>query len=522
MARPVLAPASARHGLSRTIDEMLNPPAPNPLSPADLSGVSLPRLADFRRGDKSSLISHVVVRGFVRLVDFTLIALAGFAAAALYPGQGAIAAKPLYVPAIGLTALLTMAIFEVLDLYSSRSFPSLFKQAPRLLLGWASAFGVLASAVFFMKAGHELSRVWLVLWFAAGAPTLALHRLVLSRLVRHWARTGQLYRRAVIYGSGPITEDLIRQLECGAATDIRITGIFDERMDERSRPCIQGYPRVGNIDDLLALGRELRIDLVIVALPISAEDRLKRVAGRVSILPADIKLPARATQIHFAPRVYSHVGSVAMIDLYDKPISDWGVVAKWLFDKAIGVLALLMLAPLMAAIAVLIKLDSPGPVLFRQKRYGFNNELIEIFKFRSMYVADCDADAATLVTKDDPRVTRVGRVLRRSSLDELPQLLNVLSGELSLVGPRPHALAAKAANRRYDEVVDGYFVRHKVKPGITGWAQIHGWRGETDTPEKIQKRVEHDLYYIDNWSLLLDIYILLATPLSLLRSKNAY
>jgi Undecaprenyl-phosphate glucose phosphotransferase len=270
------------------------------------------------------------------------------------------------------------------------------------------------------------------------------------------------------------------------------------------------------------LSRAMRVDLVIVALPVAAEERLTNVVGRISVLPTDVKLPARATQIHFSRRIYSHVGSVAMIDLYDKPIADWGIVLKWMFDKSIGLIALLLFAPLMAAVAILIKLDSPGPVLFRQKRYGFNNELIEIYKFRSMHVDSADATAAKLVTRDDPRVTRVGRILRKSSVDELPQLFNVIRGDLSLVGPRPHALAAKAADRRYDEVVVGYFARHKVKPGITGWAQVNGWRGETDTPEKIQKRVEHDLHYIENWSLFLDIYILLRTPMALLRPKNAY
>jgi lipopolysaccharide/colanic/teichoic acid biosynthesis glycosyltransferase len=161
-------------------------------------------------------------------------------------------------------------------------------------------------------------------------------------------------------------------------------------------------------------------------------------------------------------------------------------------------------------------------VFFKQKRYGFNNELIEVFKFRSMYVDRCDATASKLVTKDDPRVTRVGRFIRKTSLDELPQLFNVIRGNLSLVGPRPHAVQAKAAGHLYDEVVDGYFARHKVKPGITGWAQIHGWRGETDTEEKILKRIEHDLYYIENWSVFLDLYILLKTPLSLLNTESAY
>lgn len=176
----------------------------------------------------------------------------------------------------------------------------------------------------------------------------------------------------------------------------------------------------------------------------------------------------------------------------------------------------------MAAIAIAIRMESRGPILFRQKRYGFNNELIEVLNFRSMYTDMCDATASKLVTKDDPRVTPIGRFIRKTSIDELPQLFNILSGELSLVGPRPHAVHAKAADRLYDEAVEGYFARHRVKPGITRWAQINGWRSETDTAEKIEKRVEYDLYYIENWSLIFDLFILARTPLALLKSENAY
>jgi exopolysaccharide biosynthesis polyprenyl glycosylphosphotransferase len=196
---------------------------------------------------------------------------------------------------------------------------------------------------------------------------------------------------------------------------------------------------------------------------------------------------------------------------------------KWLFDKIVGTLALICLSPLMLLIALAVKLESKGPILFKQRRYGFNNELIEVYKFRSLYTEHADATAKNQVSKNDPRVTRVGRFIRKTSLDELPQLFNVVFfGNLSLVGPRPHAVNAKAAEHLYDEAVDGYFARHRVKPGITGWAQIHGWRGETDSQEKIQRRVEHDLFYIENWSLLLDITILLRTPLAVLHMNNAY
>jgi Undecaprenyl-phosphate glucose phosphotransferase len=262
---------------------------------------------------------------------------------------------------------------------------------------------------------------------------------------------------------------------------------------------------------------------VIFSMPISAEARILQMLKKLWVLPVDIRLAAHSAKLRFRPRAYSYIGNVPVLDVFDKPITDWDVVMKWLFDKVVGSFILLATAPIMLLTALAIKLDSRGPVFFKQKRYGFNNELIEVYKFRSMYVDQCDATASKLVQKGDPRVTRVGRFIRKASLDELPQLFNVvLKGNLSLVGPRPHAVHAKADNRLYDEAVDGYFARHRVKPGITGWAQINGWRGETDTHEKIQRRVEHDLYYIENWSVLFDLHILAMTPIVLARTEHAY
>jgi len=203
-------------------------------------------------------------------------------------------------------------------------------------------------------------------------------------------------------------------------------------------------------------------------------------------------------------------------------LSGWNTFAKAVIDFLLGSIFTLAALPLMGVIAVCIKLESNGSVFFVQQRYGFKNQLIEILKFRTMYAEDADPDASQLTTRNDPRVTKVGAVLRRWSLDELPQLLNVLSGEMSVVGPRPHAVRAKAGGRLYEEVVAEYAVRHKVKPGITGWAQVNGWRGNTDTEETIIKRVEHDLHYIENWSLLFDLKILMLTIRSIISGKNSY
>ena len=264
------------------------------------------------------------------------------------------------------------------------------------------------------------------------------------------------------------------------------------------------------------------VDLLIVTVPVRAEERLMQILQKLFTLQADIRVSALNSKLRLNSRAYSYIGRVPMLAVMDKPLSDWDRVLKNMEDRIIGALLLVLVSPVMALTAVAIRLNSKGPVFFRQKRYGFNNELIEVYKFRSMYVDRQDATASKLVTRDDPRVTRVGRFIRRTSLDELPQLINVVRGQMSLVGPRPHATGAKADRDLYENVAQGYFARHRMKPGVTGWAQINGWRGETDTHEKLLRRVEHDLYYIDNWSMLFDLYIIVMTPFSLVTGKNAY
>ena len=464
----------------------------------------------------------VVVAGIARFIEFCLIAAIGFAIYAIYvlPNNNFGWHYPLAISGVAAASVLA---FQTAGIYRMQSFRSGVSQYARLIAAWLIVFLLLSAAIFLGKWQDEFSRVWMLSFFSIGFVALSGFRMVLFGMIRHWAREGRLTRRTVIVGGGELGETLIRQFKEQRGCDVRIIGLFDDRSDERSPTTIGGQRKLGTVDDLVEFARRTRIDLVIFSLPISAETRILQMLQKLWVLPVDIRLAAHTNKLQFQRRAYSYLGSVPVLDVFDRPIADWDVVMKWLFDKIVGGLILLAAAPVMALVALAVKLDSRGPALFKQKRYGFNNELIEVYKFRSMYVDMTDADASKLVTKGDPRVTRVGRFIRKTSLDELPQLLNVvLKGNLSLVGPRPHAVNAQAAQRRYDEAVDGYFARHRMKPGITGWAQVNGWRGETDTAEKIQARVEHDLFYIENWSLLFDLYILARTPFALLSTENAY
>ncbi|MEL7544068.1 MAG: undecaprenyl-phosphate glucose phosphotransferase [Pseudomonadota bacterium] len=478
--------------------------------------------ADLSEISRLSHISPEVMSGIIRLAEFSVTFFVGLLIAITYVPDLTPDAAALYSVACALAGLLTIAMFQGFRLYRVSAYAHIPRQLPRLVSAWCLVFAALAATAFFMKLGATFSRVWFVSWFLLGGAAILTVRIAVANLVRRWGREGRLNRYAVIVGGGDGGENLLGQLEQMPDTDIRVCGVFDDRGSDRVGTATAGYPLLGTLDDLLGFARKSRVDLLIVTLPITAEDRLMQIFRKLWVLPVDVRLAAHTNALKFRPKAYSFIGRIPVIDVSDRPLSDWDFVVKTVFDKCVTLGALVLTAPIMIATAIAIKLTSKGPVLFKQKRFGFNNELVEIYKFRSMYTDMSDRDASKLVTRDDPRVTPVGRFIRKTSIDELPQLFNVLTGQLSLVGPRPHATQAKAADELYPDVVDGYFARHKVKPGITGWAQINGWRGETDTREKIEKRVEHDLYYIENWSILFDIFILAKTPFSLLGNKNAY
>ena len=368
----------------------------------------------------------------------------------------------------------------------------------------------------------EMVHSWLFLWMIVLPVYFGLSRGAVALWALPRARQGRFRKRIAIVGGGKAAEEALALLETSHDVDLEIVGLFDDRDDNRSPQSIRKYHKIGRIEELASYARNQRVDLIIVAIPLSAENRLLTILRRLWELPVDIRISGQASSLKLTPRAYTYIGKLPLLSVFDRPLKGWSQFLKDSLDRIIALAAIVALSPVMLTVAAAVKIESKGPVIFRQRRYGFNNELIEVFKFRSMYTDLSDHNATKLVTKGDPRVTRVGRFIRKTSLDELPQLFNVLTGQLSLVGPRPHATQAKAAEALYEKVVDGYFARHKVKPGITGWAQINGWRGETDTREKIEQRVKYDLDYIDSWSLGFDLYILAKTPFALLNSQNAY
>lgn len=334
-------------------------------------------------------------------------------------------------------------------------------------------------------------------WFPARALT--------RDVIRRPRRTA---RRLAILGGGPgLVADVLAPLAVHSTATV--VGVFDER---RQKGAQHGAMP---LDSLLERIRRGELDELLIYMPEVDDARLREILDRLG--GADITVYLFSPKAQVAPRL-----GLPVLTVYSPPSQSQGHALKSLFDRGAALALILLLGPLLAAIALAVRLSSPGPILFRQPRYGLGNRLFSLYKFRTMYTDRTDVGASKLVTRDDPRVTPIGRFLRKSSLDELPQLFNVLKGEMSLVGPRPHAVKASAEGLLYEEIVSNYAARHRVKPGITGLAQVHGWRGETDTREKIEKRVEYDLAYIHNWSLWLDVKILLKTLVAVWVAENAY
>lgn len=449
----------------------------------------------------------LLLGALVMLLDLLAVAGAGL-------GANALAGPPLLAneeKVVALLAALTLGGGAVAGAYDHALLFGFRRQWQRIGLAALAALGATLAAAWAFGALGRLGAGWLAAFGLLGAVGLASGRATAAALARRLPRAA---RRTVIIGTGPQAARLAAALRADPA-GLEVIGAVDERTTRGTPP--PGVALLGSLPHLAAMIRRGEVDVVAIALPWSMEARILALLDELSTFPVEVRLAPDMMAARLPGQGHPPLPPL----LCARPMSGAYGAAKVALDYLLASAALVVLGLPMLLIVLAIRLDSPGPVLFRQRRIGFNDRPFEVFKFRTMYDDAADHDATRQVLAGDPRVTRVGRFLRRTSLDELPQLLNVLRGEMSVVGPRPHAPGTRAGTRRFDEVVANYASRHRVKPGLTGLAQVRGLRGPTPDEELILKRVESDLEYIARWSPWLDVAIILRTPLAVLRARNA-
>ena len=426
-------------------------------------------------------------------------------------------------PHFNFFAALSVIFFYLLakqsGLYASWRTSSISQEIGLILRSWLMIMLIILFIAFLMKfSGPYLRRV-IITWFLLTLCLLSTWRTILRIFLRFIRKKGANSRTVVIGGAGYLGCQLASVILHNTWMGFKCEGFYDDYISEKSLD-ISGMQIdiLGNLNDLVDDVKSKHLDLVYFALPMRAEARLKNILDKLADTTASVYIVPDVFTFGLLNARLVDMNGIPTISVYEGPfygIKDW---IKRLEDIVIGLIIMLMITPIMVAIALGVKMSSPGPVIFKQRRYGFNGEEIYVWKFRTMSVCE-DGPDIPQAQKNDPRVTKYGEFLRKTSLDELPQFINVLQGRMSIVGPRPHAVAH---NEYYRNLIPGYMLRHKVKPGITGWAQVNGWRGETDTLEKMQKRVDYDLAYIRNWSFWMDMKIIFMTVFGGFGGKNAY
>ena len=457
---------------------------------------------------------------FARITDSVSVFLSGLVAYFVRFGYSFDLSLPPqnYYSFLIVCTILSLVIFPLFGLYHSWRGQSLFHQVRMVFLAWGAVIVSGILFLFLLKYSEAFSRIWLAYWFVLGVVLILLIRLLAYWSLRLMRSKGLNYKSVVIIGAGDLGKEVLQRVSCSAWTGFKVVAIFDDNKDLQGGN-IYGVSVKTEVDNIANYVSDNNIDEVWLALPLNAEDRMKVLVDQLSSTSANVRLIPDIFGLSILNHGFTEIAGMPVVDLCTSPMRGFNRTLKSVEDKVLAFIILIMISPVLLIIAISIKLTSKGPVLFKQKRHGWDGQIITVYKFRSMKVHDEFNGTVTQAIKRDPRITKLGAFLRRTSLDELPQFYNVLQGRMSIVGPRPHAVAH---NEHYKEVVDQYMLRHKVKPGITGWAQINGWRGETDTLEKMQKRIDYDLYYIENWSLWFDLKIIFLTIFKGFVDKNAY
>ena len=448
----------------------------------------------------------------LRLADPVIVVVVGWVAQWIYlrtPNT-----PPVYWIAMLGVALVSFAVFPATGLYRPQRGGSLIEDLRSLASGWLTLLAIGVFLVFVTKSGELYSRVWVALWFAGGFFLQTIMRLTLRVSLRYLRRHGYNLRHICIVGAGELGREVVLRLRRAPWSGLNLRGFYDDA-PELAGAVVDGVPVLGTIDSLCEYLDHSELDQVWIALPLRSEERIRRLVAALRAYPVQVRYVPDIFGFQLLRHSFSEIAGMPVIGLTDTPLEGMPRVLKAAEDYALGSLVLLIMSPLLILIAVAIKLSSPGPVLYRQERVTWNGRRFTMLKFRSMPVGTERSSGPVWSEQDDPRATRLGALLRRFSLDELPQLFNVLRGEMSLVGPRPERPEFVA---RFRQEIPGYMQKHMVKAGITGWAQVNDLRGSSD----LSKRIQYDLYYIDNWSVLFDIRILALTVGHIFRSRNAY
>jgi putative colanic acid biosynthesis UDP-glucose lipid carrier transferase len=414
-----------------------------------------------------------------------------------------------------IAVLLVLTVFNGAGVYRPWRSATLGAEIHRTWVAWALVAGILLGMAYATKTGALFSRRVALTWSFLTPGIIAAFHIAVRIALRYVRARGYNSKTYVIVGGGDLARRAHEQIASQPWLGMRASGYFDDD----ARCTCAGLPWLGPAEDVAAYVKRNRTNHVYVALPMSAEGRIRHVVDLLADSTASVYLVPDIFTFPLMRAQVEHIDGLPVIGLRETPFAGVAGYVKRVEDVILATGILLLISPLLAAIAVVVKLSSPsGPVLFKQRRYGLDGHAIRIYKFRTMTVCE-DGDCFVQATRADPRVTRVGAFLRRTSLDELPQFFNVLQGRMSIVGPRPHPVAL---NEQFRPMIKGYMLRHKVRPGITGLAQVHGWRGETDTLAKMEKRLDYDLRYIQSWSLLLDLRIIVRTIFNGFWGSNAY
>lgn len=415
-----------------------------------------------------------------------------------------------------LVFLISTQVFDDVDIFRAWRGVRTTAEDRKVIFDWLMVVGILLFLAFATKLSAQFSRKVMLTWFVVTPFALIVAHALARQIVRRIARQKNDARSIVIVGANPLGYKLAQRILDDPYYGAEVKGFFDDRHPSRLE--LANGPLLGTIENLSQWVREHSVGTIYITLPMVAQPRIMKMLDELGDTTASVYFVPDIFAFDLIQARFDQLEGIPVVAICESPFSGFNSVLKRISDVVFACAALILLWPVMLAIAIGIKWTSPGPVLFKQRRYGLDGAEIMVYKFRSMRVLE-DGAIVRQATRDDDRVTRFGAFLRRTSLDELPQFLNVLQGTMSIVGPRPHAVAH---NEQYRKLIKRYMLRHKVKPGITGWAQINGYRGETESVEKMQSRVAYDLDYMRNWSVSLDVWIMLRTLSVVLKDRNAY